>query len=177
MSGIVLAIYSFDGYTEVCCVLLFFFDSRRRHTSCPLVTGVQTCALPIFEAATRPAAQSVARDKGIHQRHVNVLEPALELDARAVSARYPCRAAAKSELGGKEFIPVFPGQDTRRRRRFQRLSPHLAFQRNAPALGLPVSIEGEPERCAQDRKRVVEGRSVSVRVGLGGRGTFKKKNN
>src|SRR3546814_11721966 len=26
----------------------FFFSSRRRHTGCALVTGVQTCALPIF---------------------------------------------------------------------------------------------------------------------------------
>src|SRR3546814_4316078 len=26
----------------------FFFSSRRRHTSCALVTGVQTCALPIY---------------------------------------------------------------------------------------------------------------------------------
>src|SRR3546814_8606767 len=25
-----------------------FFSSRRRHTRCALVTGVQTCALPIF---------------------------------------------------------------------------------------------------------------------------------
>src|SRR3546814_5592166 len=37
-----------------CCLMLFlivlvilFFSSRRRHTSCALVTGVQTCALPI----------------------------------------------------------------------------------------------------------------------------------
>src|SRR3546814_6169991 len=32
--------------------LIFFFSSRRRHTRCALVTGVQTCALPIssFEA-------------------------------------------------------------------------------------------------------------------------------
>src|SRR3546814_8397065 len=29
----------------------FFFSSRRRHTRCALVTGVQTCALPIFTAA------------------------------------------------------------------------------------------------------------------------------
>src|SRR3546814_3078073 len=28
---------------------LFFFSSRRRHTSCALVTGVQTCALPISQ--------------------------------------------------------------------------------------------------------------------------------
>src|SRR3546814_7689978 len=26
-----------------------FFSSRRRHTICALVTGVQTCALPIFQ--------------------------------------------------------------------------------------------------------------------------------
>src|SRR3546814_8187439 len=26
----------------------FFFASRRRHTRCALVTGVQTCALPIY---------------------------------------------------------------------------------------------------------------------------------
>src|SRR3546814_1745931 len=29
-------------------VLVFFFSSRRRHTRCALVTGVQTCALPIL---------------------------------------------------------------------------------------------------------------------------------
>src|SRR3546814_2308371 len=33
------------GYTSV---VLFFFSSRRRHTICALVTGVQTCALPIY---------------------------------------------------------------------------------------------------------------------------------
>src|SRR3546814_2288494 len=31
----------------VLCVC-FFFASRRRHTRCALVTGVQTCALPIL---------------------------------------------------------------------------------------------------------------------------------
>src|SRR3546814_13368897 len=28
--------------------VFFFFSSRRRHTRCALVTGVQTCALPIY---------------------------------------------------------------------------------------------------------------------------------
>src|SRR3546814_3158899 len=28
----------------------FFFSSRRRHTRCALVTGVQTCALPIYSS-------------------------------------------------------------------------------------------------------------------------------
>src|SRR3546814_1185656 len=30
-----------------CVTFVFFFSSRRRHTRCALVTGVQTCALPI----------------------------------------------------------------------------------------------------------------------------------
>src|SRR3546814_1954207 len=29
--------------------IVFFFSSRRRHTRCALVTGVQTCALPIYD--------------------------------------------------------------------------------------------------------------------------------
>src|SRR3546814_3862221 len=29
-------------------IVCFFFSSRRRHTRCALVTGVQTCALPIW---------------------------------------------------------------------------------------------------------------------------------
>src|SRR3546814_9767769 len=33
-------------------VSFFFFSSRRRHTRCALVTGVQTCALPIYPIST-----------------------------------------------------------------------------------------------------------------------------
>src|SRR3546814_1553514 len=32
---------------------MFFFSSRRRHTSCALVTGVHTCALPIYAGNAR----------------------------------------------------------------------------------------------------------------------------
>src|SRR3546814_8419197 len=32
----------------ICSLSCFFFSSRRRHTRCALVTGVQTCALPIW---------------------------------------------------------------------------------------------------------------------------------
>src|SRR3546814_1001587 len=32
---------------------MFFFSSRRRHTRCALVTGVQTCALPISRGQLR----------------------------------------------------------------------------------------------------------------------------
>src|SRR3546814_2967434 len=33
---------------------VFFFSSRRRHTRCALVTGVQTCALPISRKCNTP---------------------------------------------------------------------------------------------------------------------------
>src|SRR3546814_5012697 len=41
---------------------VFFFSSRRRHTRCALVTGVQTCALPIFWLL--PFYPSPLRDDG-----------------------------------------------------------------------------------------------------------------
>src|SRR3546814_6555901 len=37
-------------------VIQFFFSSRRRHTRCALVTGVQTCALPISLPTVPPSA-------------------------------------------------------------------------------------------------------------------------
>src|SRR3546814_7112210 len=37
--------------------LYFFFSSRRRHTVCALVTGVQTCALPISGHAIGPESR------------------------------------------------------------------------------------------------------------------------
>src|SRR3546814_3982931 len=41
--------------------VVFFLSSRRRHTRCALVTGVQTCALPIYKASY----PSPARGEGI----------------------------------------------------------------------------------------------------------------
>src|SRR3546814_10077873 len=41
-------------------LLFFFFSSRRRHTRCALVTGVQTCALPIFEASAASIQRPLA---------------------------------------------------------------------------------------------------------------------
>src|SRR3546814_4934620 len=49
----------------------FFFSSRRRHTRCALVTGVQTCALPIFSLlhnlvrAVPSERTNHAREKGM----------------------------------------------------------------------------------------------------------------
>src|SRR3546814_3234893 len=41
--------YSICAILCCCFLLFFFFSSRRRHTRCALVTGVQTCALPILK--------------------------------------------------------------------------------------------------------------------------------
>src|SRR3546814_5040312 len=45
----------------VCVLFIFFFSSRRRHTRCALVTGVQTCALPIWGPAVLPAHAAMPR--------------------------------------------------------------------------------------------------------------------
>src|SRR3546814_13648933 len=37
----------------------FFFSSRSRHTSCALVTGVQTCALPISADETAGSGSDI----------------------------------------------------------------------------------------------------------------------
>src|SRR3546814_6408025 len=41
------------------CGFFLFFSSRRRHTRCALVTGVQTCALPISSGESWPEPSSL----------------------------------------------------------------------------------------------------------------------
>src|SRR3546814_1888916 len=53
-------------------LVAFFFSSRRRHTRCALVTGLQTCALPIL--VRKSQLTRVAQFDGI-------FEPALPLAA------------------------------------------------------------------------------------------------
>src|SRR3546814_3305748 len=80
---------------------LFFFSSIRRHTICALVTGVQTCALPIlidgklvksdfvdgFLAGREAPVPLVVGSTDRELSHLNFL------------ARYGLRQWAKSELG------------------------------------------------------------------------------
>src|SRR3546814_2053509 len=48
-------------------VLLFFFSSRRRHTRCALVTGVQTCALPIYRIQRADRVPSFGAEAGMER--------------------------------------------------------------------------------------------------------------
>src|SRR3546814_7446977 len=61
----------------------FFFSSRRRHTRCALVTGVQTCALPIYlfkllVAALRrdPARTTIVSELGNFHTDLHIAEGA-----------------------------------------------------------------------------------------------------
>src|SRR3546814_14152019 len=105
---------------------MFFFSSRRRHTRCALVTGVQTCALPIFCLA---------------------LFGGLAVGIAAL-------------LGFEDVAVALVGID-----------PAEAFS----AVGFLLEDAALEHIVVVDRKSVVEGKSVSVRVDLGGRGIIKKK--
>src|SRR3546814_10619900 len=66
---------------------MFFFSSRRRQTRCALVTGVQTCALPIYRLLLRELFQDRAanavRAKSLVALHY------LDLDGfKAINDRY-----------------------------------------------------------------------------------------
>src|SRR3546814_6429912 len=52
----------------MCLIFVFFFSSRRRHTRCALVTGVQTCALPISVVADPTTLNHQGPDHGTQYR-------------------------------------------------------------------------------------------------------------
>src|SRR3546814_21167303 len=77
---------------------LFFFASRRRHTRCALVTGVQTCAIPIWLARERDAT-------GEHR--LDQLPARREVDALLVAPR------AAAEFGDVELVEHRQAGDAR----------------------------------------------------------------
>src|SRR3546814_4045749 len=62
---------------------VFFFSSRRRHTRCALVTGVQTCALPISKKEREYLNDRLQSAnwlvKALHQRATTILKVASEI--------------------------------------------------------------------------------------------------
>src|SRR3546814_11476742 len=82
--------------------MLFFFSSRRRHTTCALVTGVQTCALPI--SLTGPCTWPVGRT--MTSSPLTRRSPRKWAD-RPVPRSYRLRCLGGSHLGrpGSEHTP------------------------------------------------------------------------
>src|SRR3546814_8201670 len=52
--------------------LVFVFSSRRRHTRCALVTGVQTCALPIYLLLRAVVPEYLGQAKVVGEQRVAV---------------------------------------------------------------------------------------------------------
>src|SRR3546814_10116799 len=77
-------------------VWLFFFSSRRRHTRCALVTGVQTCALPISAAAAKStlAQKALAREQYLFRQKVSARVELEQAEAEAASAAAEARRAS-----------------------------------------------------------------------------------
>src|SRR3546814_4621221 len=95
------------------CSFVFFFSSRRRHTRCALVTGVQTCALPIFGhcrgAVVGDALAALLEYAGYEvtrEYYVNDAGAQVDVLARSVHMRY--REALGEDIGA---IPegLYPG--------------------------------------------------------------------
>src|SRR3546814_9747862 len=82
-----------DNYN--CRSCYFFFSSRRRHTRCALVTGVQTCALPIFKALLNLAPKT-ARRIGADGN-----DEEMSLDRVTVGDRLRVRPGEKVPVDGK----------------------------------------------------------------------------
>src|SRR3546814_2816333 len=71
---------------------MFFFSSGRRHTRCALVTGVQTCALPILYFA-----RAASLIEGLGVRYDPMFNPVL--DAAPVAMRMRRRILASFRDG------------------------------------------------------------------------------
>src|SRR3546814_6660852 len=87
------------------CRVGFFFSSRRRHTRCALVTGVQTCALPICRVrGGRPHRSGRAAGQGRLQVSFAVCSGAIP----AVPERNPAILAAAAARPRPEFPAGVP---------------------------------------------------------------------
>src|SRR3546814_3595496 len=57
-------------------IFVFFFSSRRRHTRCALVTGVQTCALPICCRPLPPPISTLITARNFRPRYSSIIATA-----------------------------------------------------------------------------------------------------
>src|SRR3546814_4623694 len=84
---------------------VFCFSSRRRHTRCALVTGVQTCALPIYIGYTSTSNDAFFNGSaGSVQRIVNAV--LLFFHFHFSGCAYIQDSNTASQLG-KTFLKLF----------------------------------------------------------------------
>src|SRR3546814_4007301 len=113
------------------CVL-FFVSSRRRHTRCALVTGVQTCALPIFP----PAGQ-----QGVGWAGVLAVDGAAELGVAVAAQRRAVAAAA--EAGAHGGVGGARSEHVRGAGDGEGAADHCRLGDEAPPAGAPIDERSE----------------------------------
>src|SRR3546814_5172543 len=87
--------------------LFFFFSSRRRHTRCALVTGVQTCALPISLVVEAADVYIYLRDEYPAIREVLLAEIGkVEAAGLAARTRIHLRRGAGAYICGEESAMI-----------------------------------------------------------------------
>src|SRR3546814_346351 len=97
----------------------FFFSSRRRHTRCALVTGVQTCALPISRERTHATVARINRETDLlsaaHLTCVDASKAEIEEIARAywdAGVRHIVALRGDPPEAGRGFTPHPEGYAT-----------------------------------------------------------------
>src|SRR3546814_3836444 len=84
----------------------FFFSSRRRHTRCALVTGVQTCALPIWRRSRARCARGCCTERRRTDRF------ALVGAASAASlSSLPCEGRGRSQSKSSRLKPLLRSEE------------------------------------------------------------------
>src|SRR3546814_8950486 len=128
--------------------MIFFFSSRRRHTRCALVTGVQTCALPIY-VPVRPAELIL-----LHALMTVVVPVATFLVTR--SSTNTLLALVVAALGPHFALKVLPSS---RRKRFHAQLPDALTTlpgalRSRRSLGLALARQEEHTSEHQSLMRI-----------------------
>src|SRR3546814_10366388 len=82
-------------------VCFFFFSSRRRHTRCALVTGVQTCALPISDNSSELDAAIAGSDVDLPDGSNSSTEKKL---LASIAARPVDKGRSEERRVGKECV-------------------------------------------------------------------------
>src|SRR3546814_4252944 len=84
-------IFGISYYVELISCECFVFSSRRRHTRCALVTGVQTCALPILTSICADAEQIEVIEHGTPERPFAARSPLRDTLGVGEIGRASCR--------------------------------------------------------------------------------------
>src|SRR3546814_117096 len=96
----------------ICIIVVFFLSSRRRHTRFALVTGVQTCALPIYLLCD---AYAVRGNGAFHESYRPVDAVVLSGDDAADIIGDACGASSGGAWALSVVLPAedlpFPGNE------------------------------------------------------------------